>query len=273
MAPSRKAPPPPRLSVAVITLNEERHIGRCLDSLRFFKKTFRHPEVIVVDAGSRDKTAALSRQRGARVFHRPWRGYSDQKNWALSRCRGDWILSLDADEALTPELAREIEEKIQAVPEGVDGYFLKRRAFFLGKWIRHCGWWPDAQLRLIRRGSGRFTDEPVHEGLEVRGGVLEFEAPMDHFTYDSVRQYLDKMNRYSDLALSGMKPKKIRFWKFYVTVAPFLTFFRMFISRRGFLDGWHGLAVCGLSAFHDFCKYVKLWEREILKRPPPEGGG
>ena len=196
----------------------------------------------------------------------PWKGYSEQKNWALGRLKGDWIFSLDADEELTPELIREIERKILETPQEVAGYFIKRRAFFLGKWIKHCGWWPDAQLRLARAGTGRFTDEPVHEGLEVKGRTLEFNEPMNHYTYDSIRQYIEKMNKYSDLALLNMKPKKIRSWWFYVTVAPWLTFFRMFISRKGFLDGWHGLVVCGLSAFHDFCKYAKMWEKEILKR-------
>ena len=256
----------PSLSVVLITLNEEKNIGRCLDSLKFTGKFFGKIETIVVDAQSRDATAAIARKSGAKVYARPWKGYSDQKNWALTKAQGDWVLSLDADEEMTRELIGEIEKKIGETPAGVDGYFLKRRAFFLGKWIRHCGWWPDAQLRLIKRGSGKFTNEPVHEGLEVGGRTLEFLEPMNHYTYDSVRQYLEKMNRYSDLAILEMKPKKKRFWRFYVTVAPLLTFFRMYVSRAGFLDGWHGFVVCALSAFHDFCKYAKLWEKEILGR-------
>ncbi len=254
------------LSIAIVTLNEQKNIGRCLRSLNFSRDCFPRQEILVVDAGSRDETASIARKLGAKVFTRPWKGYSDQKNWALAQCKGDWILSLDADEELTPELIAEMEAAVPRTPPDVDGYFLKRRAFFLGKWIRHCGWWPDSQLRLIRRGSGRFTDEPVHEGLEVGGKTLELTEPMNHYTYDSIRQYLKKMNRYSDLSLQLPQPKKVRHWRFYMTVAPFLTFFRMYVSRRGFLDGWHGLAVCGLSAFHDFCKYAKLWEKEVLKR-------
>jgi len=256
------------LSVVIITLNEGRNIGRCLKSLRFSGKVFAKPEVIVVDAQSQDPTTAIARKLGAKVFVRPWKGYSDQKNWALAKCRGEWILSLDADEELRPELIREIERKVRETPAGVDGYFIKRRAFFLGKWIRHCGWWPDAQLRLIRKGSGKFTDEPVHEGLEVRGKTLDLDEPMNHYSYDTIRQYLKKMNRYSDLYLLDVarKEKKKAFWMYYVTLAPLLTFLRMYISRGGILDGWHGFMVCGLSAFHDFCKYAKLWEREILKR-------
>jgi glycosyltransferase involved in cell wall biosynthesis len=256
------------LSIVIITLNEERNIGRCLQSIRFSRKLFPRQEVIVVDAQSSDPTASIARKLGAKVYLRPWKGYSDQKNWALAKCKGDWFLSLDADEELTPQLIKEIEAKILETPEGIDGYFIKRRAFFLGKWIRHCGWWPDAQLRLIKRGTGKFTDELVHEGLEVKGKTLQFDEPMNHYTYDSIRQYIEKMNRYSDLALFDLKPKKKKFWQFYVLIAPFLTFIRMYISRKGFLDGWHGLVVCGLSTFHDFCKYAKLWEKEILKRAP-----
>jgi glycosyltransferase involved in cell wall biosynthesis len=254
------------LSIIIITLNEQRNIARCLQSIRFCPRAFSKRDILVVDAGSRDKTVNIARKLGARVFVRPWKGYSEQKNWALERVKSDWILSLDADEELTAELISEIERKVLETPPDVTGYFIKRRAFFLGKWIRHCGWWPDAQLRLVKAGTARFTEEPVHEGLETAGRTLEFDSPMNHFTYDSIRQYLEKMNKYSDLALQNLKPKKIRFWWFYMTVAPLLTFFRMYVSRQGFKDGWHGLVVCGLSAFHDFCKYAKMWEKEILKR-------
>ncbi len=257
-----------KLSIVIITRNEEAHIGSCLKSLGFSRSCFKKMETIVVDAESEDQTRAIAKKLGAKVFVRPWKGYSDQKNWAIAKCKGDWILSLDADEELTPELIREIERKVPETPRDVAGYSIKRRAFFLGKWIKHCGWWPDDQLRLIRRGTGRFTGEPVHEGMVVNGRTLMFDEPMNHYTYDTIRQYLDKMNRYSDLSLLEMKQKKITFWWFYVTIAPLLTFFRMYVSRRGFLDGWHGLAVCGLSACHDFVKYAKLWEKEILKRAP-----
>ena len=254
------------LSVVIITLNEERNIARCLKSLRFSKKVFQQVEIIMVDAQSHDKTTTVAKQLGAKVFTRAWKGYGDQKNWALAKAKGNWILSLDADEELTAPLIAEIEKALKQNPERVDGYFIKRKAFFLGKWIRHCGWWPDAQLRLFKKGKGAFTSEPVHEGLEVMGETIELNEPMNHYTYESIHQYLDKMNRYSDLSVQEIKQKKKTFWKFYITVAPFLQFFRMYISRRGFLDGWHGLVVCGLSAFHDFCKYAKLWEKEVLKR-------
>lgn len=256
----------PTLSIAIITLNEEKNIARCLNSLRFSGKVFEKPQVVVVDSGSRDRTQKVARLKGAEVYTYAWPGYGPQKNRALDKGRGDWLLSLDADEELTPALIAEIERVIPQTPPSLNGYKIKRRAFFLGRWIRHCGWWPDSQLRLIRRGSGRFSNEPVHEGLRVEGDTPDLKEPMNHYTYDSITQYLDKMNRYSSLGVVKVKKKKKIFWVYYMTLAPLFTFTRMFFSRLGFLDGWHGFVVCGLSAFHDFAKYAKLWEKEVLKR-------
>lgn len=245
---------PPKLSVVVITLNEEKNIARCLKSLGFKAK----PEVIVVDAQSKDKTVALARKMRARVFTRRWKGYADQKNWAFTKCGGNWILSLDADEELTPELCREIEGKLAEAPKA-DGFFIKRRAFFLGKWIRHCGWWPDAQMRLIRKGKGKFSNRPVHEGLEVKGPALELAEAMNHYTYDSIPQYLEKMERYSDLfLLSDSAKRKKKLWLAYLLFMPGWQFFKMYFLKLGLLDGWRGLQVCGLSAYHEYVKYRKL---------------
>ena len=251
----------PSLSVVVITLNEERNIVRCLKSLRFSRK----PDLVVVDAQSQDKTVALARKLGARVFTRAWKGYGDQKNWGFTQCRGEWVLSLDADEELTPALCREIEGLLAQPPQDVDGYFLKRRAFFLGGWIKHCGWWPDAQLRLIRRGKGHFSHRPVHEDLEVGGKTLTLEESMNHYSYDTIRQYLRKMNRYSDLFTQDASERKKKLWAWYMVTRPPWTFFRMYVLKLGFLDGLRGLQVCGLSAFHDFVKYAKLGEKGLLK--------
>lgn len=242
------------LSVVVITLNEEQNIVRCLKSLQFKAK----PETLVVDARSTDKTVSMARKLGARVAVRPWKGYADQKNWAFGRVKGHWILSLDADEELTPELAREIERTVSEAPREVEGYFIKRRAFFLGKWIKHCGWWPDAQLRLIRRGKGKFSNRPVHEGLEVKGQTLTLEEPMNHYTYHSIAQYLEKMENYSDLFCQNAPAKKRKFWWAYLLFMPWWLFLKMYFLKLGFLDGWRGMQVCGLSAYHEFVKYRKL---------------
>jgi len=256
----------PSLSIILITLNEQRNIIRCLGSVRFSKKVFPKQEIIVVDAESVDQTASLARKFGAKVFVRRWKGYTDQKNWALAKASGDWILSLDADEELTPELIAEIETKAAIAAAEVNGFWIKRKTFFLDKWMRHCGWWPDFQLRLVRQGKSYNTDEPLHAGLEVKGQTLQMEEPMNHYPVETVHQYLEKINRYSALDVMAMKPKKKKYWPYYLTAAPFMTFIRTFISRQGYKDGWHGLVLCGLDSFHDFCRYAKLWEKEILKR-------
>ncbi len=257
----------PRLSVVIITHNEERNIRRCLASVRAARnRGVRVIETIVVDSRSTDRTVTLARSFGARVFVRPWPGYSAQKNWALERCRGDWILSLDADEEMTDLLWDEIARVLSGTPDDVDGYFIPRRAYFAGRWIRHCGWWPDAQLRLIRAGRGKFNGNPVHEGLEVEGRTETLREAMEHYSYDSISHYLRKMEDYSTLAAARPPAKKVRFWPYYLLINPIVVFFRMYVTRRGFLDGWHGLVVCVLSTFHEFVKYAKVWERHVLKR-------
>ncbi len=259
----------PNLSIFIITHNEQTNIRRCLDSLKHRFTAMRLLEVLVVDAQSTDRTTAVARRWGARVVVRPWRGFSDQKNWALDRCRGDWILSLDADEEMTEELWREVERVVPEAPEDLAGYFIPRRAYFLGKWIKHCGWWPDSQLRLLRRGRGRFNSNPVHEGIETRGRTRTLQEPMNHQTYVSISHYLQKMDAYSALAVERPPAKKVKWWPYYLLINPGVVFFRMYWVRKGFLDGWHGFLVCGLSMFHEFVKYAKLWERHIL---PSRGG-
>ena len=258
--------PQPSLSIILITLNEQRNIIRCLGSVRFSKKVFPRQEIIVVDAESQDQTVKIARTFGAKVFVRRWKGYTDQKNWALAKAKGDWILSLDADEEMTPKLTAEIEAKALLADAEVNGFWIKRKTFFLDKWMKHCGWWPDFQLRLVRQGKSYNTNEPLHAGLEVTGQTLQLNEPMNHYPVETVHQYLEKINRYSALDVMAMKPKKKKYWPYYLTVAPLMTFIRTFISRQGYKDGWHGLVLCGLDTFHDFCRYAKLWEKEILKR-------
>jgi len=247
------------LSIAIITLNEERNLGRCLSSFRFSPHLFQEIQVIVVDAESRDNTVALARERGAQVFIRPWQGYADQRNWALARCTGDWILVMDADEELTPDLIAEIETEIPRASLDVDGYNLARRTFFCGKWIRHCGWYPGYQLRLFRRGAGRYPNVHLHEGVVIGGRALHLTAPMNHYSYDSIRHYVEKANRYTDLEILDIPPLGSRNPGYHLIVAPFRKFLWMYFRGKGFLDGWHGFILCTLSGFSQFIKYAKLW--------------
>ena len=254
------------LSVAVITLNEERRIGRCLQSIRFSERVFRNVEMIVVDAESRDHTAAIARQLGAKVFIRPWKGFGDQRNWALQQCTGDWILAIDADEELTPEWIAEIERKLPDMPSHVDGCWTMMRDYYLGKWMRHGGW-STPKLRLIRNHAGYCTTTPVHEGLRVKGGTIQLDSAINHYSYESTRDCLDKADRYSSLTMLALSSRQRRSWKWHLVAAPLFEFFQMYVVRRGILDGWHGFVAAGMSAFHQFLTYVKLWEKEVLMRP------
>jgi len=182
------------ISAVIITKNEERNIERCITSVRWAD------EVIVVDSGSTDATAAISARLGARVIVKSWEGFAAQKEFAAAQASSDWVLSLDADEEVTPELRAEIQAMLSASREpAADGYRMPRKSFFLGTWIRHGGWYPGYQMRLFRRSAAFMNHRPVHEGFEVRGAVGTLDAPLNHYTYDTIRQYLDKMNDYTSL--------------------------------------------------------------------------
>lgn len=241
------------LSVIIITQDEAAHIEACLDSVAFAD------EVIVLDSGSTDATRALAQAKGARVERTPdWPGFGPQKNRALALASGDWVLSIDADERVTPELAQAIRRAI-ALPEGPVGYRVARLSEFCGRWIRHGGWWPDRVLRLFRRTSGRFTDDRVHERVVVTGPVGTLEGHFLHYPYASLEAFIRKINHYSTEAARSAHARGRR------TSVPgafgrsFWTFFRQYVVRLGMLDGWQGLVLAGMAATGSFYRYVKLY--------------
>lgn len=241
-----------RISAIVITRNEERNIGDCLASIPFVD------EVIVVDSGSSDRTEEISR-RDPRVrwFSEPWKGFGAQKNSALDKAAGDWVLSIDADERVTPELAREIA----ALPlsgSGVDGYRIPRRSFFGKTWVRHGGWYPDHTIRLWRRGKGRFVDRSVHEVVRVEGKVGTLRGDLLHHTYMDTADFVERMNRYSTLGAAELRKKGARGTVLDLLFRPPFTFFRMYVLRRGFLDGSLGFRLAVLYAMYTFLKYAKV---------------
>jgi glycosyltransferase involved in cell wall biosynthesis len=243
------------LSVTVITLNEERNIRACLESVKWAA------EVVVCDSGSTDRTLAIAGEYGARTFQDHWHGFSAHKNLALTRCAQPWILVLDADERVPPALQTEIEAVLRA--DGpADGYSLARKNFFLGEWIRHGGWYPDRSLRLFRRGRGRFLPRAVHEALEVEGSIGALAHPLEHYTYASVGDFLRRMDCYAALASGELFTSGRRTGVTDLTLRPAWTFLRMFMFQRGFLDGWRGLLLAGLYACYTLAKYAYLWERE-----------
>lgn len=251
----------PGLSVAVITLNEERNIRPCLESVKWAE------EIVVCDSGSQDRTLEIAASYGARTFRDAWCGFAAHKNLAIGRCREPWVLVLDADERVPETLRREIEGVLQAAGP-VDGYSVGRKNYFLGAWIRHGGWYPDRSVRLFRNGRGRFQPRAVHETIEIAGMVDLLREPLEHHTYVSVHDFLQRMARYADLAAGEMHAVGKRCGVMDLTLRPVWTFLRMYLLQRGCLDGWRGLLLAGLYACYTLAKYAALWERE--RRPVSE---
>ncbi|OZI47075.1 glycosyltransferase family 2 protein [Bordetella genomosp. 4] len=240
-----------KLSVIIITKNEAKHIVGCLESVAFAD------EFIVVDSGSTDNTVELARDFGAHVeVTSDWPGFGPQKNRALDLATGDWVLSIDADERVTPELAREIQA-VLAVPKA-DAYEIPRLSEFCGRFIRHSGWWPDYVLRLFKRGTGRFTDAAVHERVVPQGPVLQLKGHFEHYPYPNLDALINKINRYSSDAAAMMYARGKRATVFSAMGHGFWTFVRIYLIRRGFLDGRHGLVLAVTAAAGSFFRYAKL---------------
>ena len=254
----------PLLSVAIITLNEELNLSRTLAGVRWAD------EIVVVDSGSTDRTVEIARSFDARVLERPWPGFAAQKNFALSQCTGDWVLSLDADEELSPELQREIRTLLATDPP-VDAFRLKRRNLFLGRWIRHGGFYPDPKLRLIRRAAAglalppQFSNRPVHETIPFAGATQTLDYDLIHHAYPTLTAYLEHMNRYSTLGAEVLvgKGRVSRFLPAFllrILYVPQLTFCWNYFVRLGFLDGREGLLLHLYQAVYTSWKYAKAWE-------------
>ena len=245
----------PRLSVVVVTLNEEERLRACLESAAWAD------ELIVVDALSPDKTAQIAREFTDRVILRPWPGFAAQKNFAIGEASGDWILSLDADEMVSPELRGEIA-RVLAEGGPHDGYRTPRRNIFWGKWVRHGGLWPDWQLRLFRRGRGRFVERAVHESVEVAGSVGRLEGPLIHRSYRDVADFLARADRYSTLAAEEWRRSGRPARTSDMVLRPLGRFFSMYVLQLGVLDGTRGFLLASLYAYYVLIRSVKAWERQ-----------
>ncbi len=245
-----------RLSVITLTLNEAGNIGKCLESVRWAD------EIIVVDSGSTDGTLDLVRQYTGKVFTIKWPGYGAARNFALSQATGNWVLWLDADERVTPELGEEIRRLLSGGDTAPAGYAIGRRAYFLGRWIRHCGWYPSRVVRLFQRERGSFTESRVHERLRLEGPVKETRNDLLHFTDPTLHHYVSKFNRYTTLGAEDLHAAGRRFRHVDLLVRPPIHFFKMYVLRRGFLDGIEGFLLSVLSSAYTFTKYAKLWEIE-----------
>jgi glycosyltransferase involved in cell wall biosynthesis len=239
------------LSVIIITKNEEHHIAECLASVSFAD------EVIVLDSGSTDRTCEIAREFGAVVQSTSdWPGFGPQKNRALDLATGDWVLSVDADERVTPELAGCITQAMDS-PK-YSAYKIARLSNFCGRWIRHSGWWPDHVVRLFRRGTARFSDAAIHEKVLPDGPVGVLNAHFLHYPYANLDALVAKVNRYSTDAALMMHARGKRTHLSAVIGHSVWTFIRIYIVRRGFLDGREGFVLAAVAAAGSFFRYSKL---------------
>jgi glycosyltransferase involved in cell wall biosynthesis len=243
------------LSVAIVALNEEANLGRVLESVRWAD------EIVLVDSGSTDRTCEIAREYGARVINEPWRGYTGQKNYALELCTKDWVLSLDADEEVSPELAEEIGG-VLADPYALAGYSMPRKNLFMGRWMRRGGFYPDPKLRLFRRGMADSTGRDPHDRFEMKEGqpVGRLRGALIHHTYPTLTLYLEHMNRYSSVwnRVPGAVPRKFSLNA--IVLRPLATFTYNYFIRLGFLDGREGLLLHMYHAGYVSWKYSKAWE-------------
>jgi glycosyltransferase involved in cell wall biosynthesis len=239
-----------RITATIITLNEERNVARAIESLRCAD------EILIVDSGSVDRTVELANNLGARVIEANWPGFSAQKNWAAEQASHDWILSLDADEALSEALEAEIWNLKKTGPR-YDAYTMPRLARYLGRWILHSGWYPDRKIRLYRRDRASFVGDFVHESVNVRGSVGSLENNLLHYTCDSLSEHVKTVDRYTTLAAQELAARRVKVPLSRLIADPAWTFVRTYFLQRGFLDGPEGLAIAHMAAFYTFLKYSK----------------
>jgi glycosyltransferase involved in cell wall biosynthesis len=280
------------LSVVIITFNEEANLARTLESVQPLIAEGKG-EIIIVDSGSTDRTVEIAKSFGAKVFAEEWKGYAAQKNLAIDQAAGDWILSLDADEAVDSDLidaftgqandslprasrcrewcltmgqTGQTQEFLKGRPAG---FLVRRKNYFMGRWIRHGGFWPDPKLRLFRRGTGRFEDRAVHENIRVNGPTKAISyGAIIHHAYPTLSDYIDHMNRYSSLGAEMAVAKqngKVRFSVINIVLRPLATFLYNYFFRLGFVDGRQGLLLHLYHAVYVSWKYAKAWE---LARKP-----
>lgn len=247
-----KAPTKLPLTLMIITLNEERNIERCIRSVPFAS------EILVIDSGSRDKTKEIAEKNGAKVLHHEWIGFGPQKKWGTAQARYDWILSLDADEALSSDLAEEILAKFSEL-DPKTGYELPRLSMHLGRWIRHGGWYPDAQLRLYHRQFSNWPDAQIHERVDSPT-VARLKKDLYHFVFQDLSHQVQTNNRYSSLLAEKDFASGKRFSLFRLIVKPWSKFIECYFLKLGMLDGIPGFMISVGAAYSIFLRQSKLWE-------------
>lgn len=241
------------LTVLIPTFNEERNLPGCLESVRWAD------EILVVDSYSTDRTLEICRSYGVRVLKHPYENSAAQKNWAIPQAAHEWVLVVDADERVTPELRAEIETVVANETDAAPGYWIRRRNFFLGKEIGHCGWQRDRVLRLFRKSQGRYERRWVHAEVQL-SAVGRLHGALCHYSYRTLRDYLVKAERYASWGARDLYEAGRHTGPAGILGRALFKALKMYVLQRGFLDGAHGLILCGLGSFTAFLKYAKLWE-------------
>ncbi len=240
------------ISAIVITKNAGRTVDRCLASLAGLVD-----EIVMLDSGSTDDTLAIAQKRGVQARHQDWLGYGPQKQAAIGMARNEWILWIDADEEVTTELR---DELTALALDKFDGYYIPRKAWYMGGWVMHCGWYPGYVLRLFRKSRGRMSDAPVHEKVLLSGSTSTLSHPLLHYTYRDIPHHIEKMQEFTTLSAQGLVARGKRVSLLTMILHAKSRFLKMYFLKLGFLDGVRGLVVCTLGAMAVFLKYAKAWE-------------
>ncbi len=246
------------ISAVIITTNEQERLGGALRSLKGLVK-----EIIVVDGRSQDDSVKVAKQHGARVFVRDWTNYSDQKNFGNQKASCPWILSLDSDERISPDLRQEVKAWLPLEPD-CEGFSIPRQVFYMGRWIRHSGWYPDRRIRLFRKDKAVWEGEYVHEKLAFQGRLKKLRGPIHHFTYRSLAEHVARLNTFSGLGAKKLYSGRKKCRWYHLLFWPVGRFLRTYFLKRGFQDGFAGLVIAVLNAYAIFLRYAKL--REIWKK-------
>ena len=244
----------PKLSITIITFNEEKNIRDCLESIKWAD------EIIVVDSFSTDRTVEICKKYTQKVIQRKWSGFLKQKKFAQEQATGEWILNLDADERLSPEAATEIKKEIINSTPDVNGFVFHRQSYYLGRWIKHGGWYPDAKLRLIRKDSGSWHGESLHEKLVCNGKVKYLKGKILHYVYRDISHQLETVDSFSRISADIWLKKGKRFKLLLLLTKPSISFLTTYIWKGGILDGMPGLIISVITSYYVFLKYAKLWE-------------
>ncbi|MFA6950400.1 MAG: glycosyltransferase family 2 protein [Lentimicrobiaceae bacterium] len=254
-----------KLSVVIITLNEEKNITRCLSSVEGLTD-----DIVVVDSGSDDLTASICESFGVNFHTHNWEGYAATKNYANSLAKNPLILSLDADEALSDELRESIRKVL--VNQKASAYSMNRCTNYCGKWIKHGGWYPDSKIRLFNNDEGSWAGSLIHEAIKLKNGapIEHLKGDLLHYSYYTIADHVSQANKFTDLtALKAFQDgKKSTLW--HIIFSPAIKFLRDYIFKAGFLDGYYGLIICCISAFATFMKYVKIHQLNKQPKLPTE---